>query len=978
MKKQKKLIVQILIFLTIVLSGYNVFATDIINHFGELKYSEEFKKYSELSDEEKEKVIMPKMYEVQKSKRVVTNPLKLAKLLGATLETKYSLKDVIPANVVVRNQKDTNSCWTFSSIGMLESTLALRDYKNGKSPVAYDFSERHMEYATSKTFKDGTNKNGFNREVGDGGNTNISIPYLTNGTGAILENDMPFENNEDTIELSKIENKKVITQVNDTVMFPSYKSTDDKTQIIQLMKEHIKNYGGIDAGIHGASIRDTSCYNNATAALYCDDDETYKIDHDILIVGWDDNYSKDNFLANKKPQNNGAWIIKNSWGTEMKFTLVEMKKYIFENYNEDCIENGYTTAELIPDETARKMFEASGFSISNDVATLKIGDNGFMYVSYEDVNIYQQLAGISDAQSETTYENIYQHSKYGGITTIPIEKESKVYVGTVFNKKTSGTEYLTQVSIETTETYTCKVYVNPKSNSMATSDLKQVQLKSGETEKIDAGYHTIEFLNPVQITGEKYAVVIEIQGTNSNSVTVMMEFNPGEFFGTTLNASNALHIWDNVIVESGKSFIGIENDIKNNQWLDTATVKSETNNKYPNFYTTVKAFTTSKITKNEPTSIEITNPPTKTSYYAGEDFDKTGMVVKAKYADGTSKEITDYTIKDGTKLTEGKTNVTIEYEGKIATQAITVISKSTIVTVTSIRVKTMPTKIQYIQNKEELDLAGGIIEVTYSDGTKVDASMTSNEVTVSGFNNKTIGKNTITITYKEKTTQFDIEIKVESNSGEENKKPKNSDFATMQGNVTNIKAYYFTDTSKKEYSVITVDISNITLETGNDSMEYYYYLSSNPKETNIENWIKVEDLDKTDNKLTFEINTSDISNYEDISDENNIYIYIKEIATLNNQKQEKITSALELEVDNVTVEEYIDGKKNADVDSDDIVNPTPGSNINTGNSENIDGTLATDTIPKAGKGMLMIGIIIITLAVIGRIMYLKYKDIQIK
>ena len=268
--------------------------------------------------------------------------------------------------------------------------------------------------------------------------------------------------------------------------------------------------------------------------------------------------------------------------------------------------------------------------------------------------------------------------------------------------------------------------------------------------------------------------------------------------------------------------------------------------------------------------------------------------------------------------------------------------------------------------------------MTYSDGTKVDASMTSNEVTVSGFNNKTIGKNTITITYKEKTTQFDIEIKVESNSGEENKKPKNSDFATMQGNVTNIKAYYFTDTSKKEYSVITVDISNITLETGNDSMEYYYYLSSNPKETNIENWIKVEDLDKTDNKLTFEINTSDISNYEDISDENNIYIYIKEIATLNNQKQEKITSALELEVDNVTVEEYIDGKKNADVDSDDIVNPTPGSNINTGNSENIDGTLATDTIPKAGKGMLMIGIIIITLAVIGRIMYLKYKDIQIK
>ena len=74
-----------------------------------------------------------------------------------------------------------------------------------------------------------------------------------NGTGAILESDMPFENNVDTIDLSKIQNKKVQTQVNDTVDFPSYNSTEDKTQIKQQMKEHIKNYGGIDAGIYGAA-----------------------------------------------------------------------------------------------------------------------------------------------------------------------------------------------------------------------------------------------------------------------------------------------------------------------------------------------------------------------------------------------------------------------------------------------------------------------------------------------------------------------------------------------------------------------------------------------------------------------------------------------------------------------------------------------------------------------------------------------------
>lgn len=1003
MKKQKKFLVQIIVFFMVLLSCYKIFATD---NSETIELSEDYKKYLELSDEEKEKVIAPRMYDIPKTTRTVTNPLKLAKLLGATVESSYSLRDVIPANMVIKNQQKTNSCWAFASLGMLESTLALKDYKNGKSPIVYDFSERHMEYATSYTFKDGVNKNGFNRSVGNGAIFNVALSYLTNGMGAISEADMPFENNTDLIELSKIQNKEVKTQVNDTIDFPSYTSTEDTTQIKQQMKEHIKSYGGIYDTIHTtSSLVNSECYNNKTGAIYCDDSTTHNINHGILIVGWDDNYSKDNFLESKRPNSNGAWIIKNSWGTELsRLNLDEMKQKIITDLPNTCAKNGWTSVNDIPDDEAKKIFINNGYIIENNEAVLKVGDNGFMYVSYEDVNVYKGLEGIINAQSEVTYDNIYQHDQYGGLLPINSKKGSKVYLASVFDKKTQGTEYLTQVSINAPETYTCKVYINPNGTSKNKSDLKQVQLKTGKTETVQAGYHTIEFLNPIQITGNKFVIVIEVQGTQTDKISIMAEFNYKDYFGDSASDSSSGNAWNNVITESGKCFIAYGDEINSNTWTDTATV-NETSKSVPNYYTTVKAFTISKLDETVLKGIEITTPPTKTSYEEGEEFDKTGMVVKAKYSDGSSKEITDYTVKDGANLAEGKTSVTIEYQGKTVVQKITVEKKAVAVTVTSIRVKTMPTKTVYIQDEDELNLEGGVIEVTYSDGSKTELPMTSNDIAVSGFDNSNLGKNTITITYKGKTTQFDVEIKEDNdedndnngdnndsndnkdnnkndddsnnNGNESTKKPVNSNFDAMKGNVTRMRAYYFSDATKKEYTILSIDLSAIEIASGNDKLEYYYYLSSNPQESSIKNWIKIENLNKTENKLSFEINTLDSSNYEEISNADTLYLYIKEVATLNTEEQIKTTSSLKLEVENINVEKYVDGNKKEDVDSGTIVNPTPANKSDNKSSDTVDNTVASGIIPKAGKGMLIIGLIFI-LIIIGRVVYLKYKDIQIK
>lgn len=84
--------------------------------------------------------------------------------------------------------------------------------------------------------------------------------------------------------------------------------------------------------------------------------------------------------------------------------------------------------------------------------------------------------------------------------------------------------------------------------------------------------------------------------------------------------------------------------------------------------------------------IEITREATKTTYYYGEIFDKTGMIVKASYDDGTTDEnFMDYTVDKTEALTLSDTLITLTANGTSikTTQAITVAERLFIATVTN-------------------------------------------------------------------------------------------------------------------------------------------------------------------------------------------------------------------------------------------------------------------------------------------------------
>lgn len=139
------------------------------------------------------------------------------------------------------------------------------------------------------------------------------------------------------------------------------------------------------------------------------------------------------------------------------------------------------------------------------------------------------------------------------------------------------------------------------------------------------------------------------------------------------------------------------------------------------------------------TSIEITTQPTKVAYSEGETFDATGMVVTAHYNNNTSEVVTGYTV-DKTTLAATDTLVTVTYEGKTATVAITVESKG----IVGIEVTTMPTKQAY--NEGELfNPTGMVISVVYSDSTT--EVVPSNEYMIHSSTGLTKETASIKITY---------------------------------------------------------------------------------------------------------------------------------------------------------------------------------------------------------------------------------------
>ena len=127
-----------------------------------------------------------------------------------------------------------------------------------------------------------TLSNDFEIDQHEGGDYTIGMAYLAAWRGPVYEEDDPYGDDKTVSGLAPVKHVQEMQII------------DGKDY--EKIKEAVFKYGGVQTSINNAlrSSQSYSPYFDKATNSYCYIG-TEKPNHDVVIIGWDDNYSKDNF-----------------------------------------------------------------------------------------------------------------------------------------------------------------------------------------------------------------------------------------------------------------------------------------------------------------------------------------------------------------------------------------------------------------------------------------------------------------------------------------------------------------------------------------------------------------------------------------------------------------------------------------------------------------------------------------------------------
>ena len=152
-------------------------------------------------------------------------------------------------------------------------------------------------------------------------------------------------------------------------------------------------------------------------------------------------------------------------------------------------------------------------------------------------------------------------------------------------------------------------------------------------------------------------------------------------------------------------------------------------------------------------SVELETLPVRLVYSLNESFSADGGMIRVHCENDTEELVSlNKTVIDGFDSSAvGVQTLTVTYGGKTTTFEIEIVAK----TLQSVAVSVMPDMITYLEGTA-FSAAGGRLTLTYDDGTTEEIDLTENMV--SGFDPNVVGVQTLTVTYEDKTTTFEVTV----------------------------------------------------------------------------------------------------------------------------------------------------------------------------------------------------------------------------
>ncbi|MBE6812796.1 MAG: hypothetical protein E7523_07925 [Ruminococcaceae bacterium] len=381
--------------------------------------------------------------------------------VGTALPSSYHAQNV----TAVKDQNPTEACWTFAPLSVLESSYITKGYGTKRNT---DFAEAHLtwfanngyiENANDPTAGDGTY---FDDPYEAGGSFSMAIAALARGAGIATEERYPFDtNNPPTYTYDQM-------YVSDARLENAY-----YLQTREDIKQAIMQNGGVAVcyyhDTNGMKTNSAAMLNGVTGEVSTtvtaiNHKLGYAPNHAVTIVGWDDSFPTSYFGTLNKPAKAGAWLCKNSWGTDY-------------------------------------------------------GDNGYLWISYEDATLtdYTTLT----AEQATVYDTIAQYDGYGYNNAVSIRNADTVYMANIFRAdKDCAVRSVGFYTLLEDRDFTVSVYRAVSAGNPTDGELALTVDGNAPF----AGYHTVRLGRDIPLqAGEYYSVVVAFPTDKKESFPVPAE-----------------------------------------------------------------------------------------------------------------------------------------------------------------------------------------------------------------------------------------------------------------------------------------------------------------------------------------------------------------------------------------------------------------------------------------------------------------------